>query len=74
MKTYRVSVVIEKDGEGYFAFTPELQGCYSQGATYEEVMENIPDAIKLHLEDRAESGEELSFPDYISLTTLEVAV
>lgn len=59
MKTYRFSVVIEKDVEGFFAFCPELQGCYTQGSTYEEVLENIKDAIKLHLDDRIESGEEL---------------
>lgn len=41
------SVVIERDKEGYFAFCPELQGCYTQGDTYEEVFENIQDAIRL---------------------------
>jgi len=39
MKTYRFSIVIEKDEEGYFTFCPELQGCYTQGDTYEEVLE-----------------------------------
>ncbi|VUT25355.1 MAG: hypothetical protein MOIL_01010 [Candidatus Methanolliviera sp. GoM_oil] len=29
MKSYRVSVVIEKDADGYFAFCPALQGCYT---------------------------------------------
>jgi predicted RNase H-like HicB family nuclease len=41
--------VIEKNEEGYFAFCPELQGCYTQGDTYEEVLENIKDAIRLHV-------------------------
>ncbi len=45
MKTYRFSVVIEKNEEGYFAFCPELQGCYTQGDTCEEALENIKDAI-----------------------------
>jgi predicted RNase H-like HicB family nuclease len=51
MKSYKFSVVIEQDSEGYFAFVPELQGCYSQGATYEEAIENISDAIRLHIEE-----------------------
>ena len=59
MKTYRFSVVIEKDKEGYFAFCPELQGCYAQGDTYEEALENIKDAIRLHEEDRIEDGEDI---------------
>lgn len=54
MKRYRVSVVIEKDADGYFAFCPGLQGCYTQGDGYEEVLENIRDAICLHIEDRME--------------------
>jgi len=52
MGVYRLSVVIEKDEDGYFAYCPQLQGCYTQGDTYEEVIENIKDAIKLHIEDR----------------------
>jgi len=74
MKDYRFSVVIEHDEEGYFAFCPELQGCYTQGESYEEVLENIKDAIRLHVEDRLKSGEALPHVDFISLTSLEVAV
>lgn len=59
MKRYRFSVVIEKDKDGYFAFCPELQGCYSQEDTYEDVFENIKDAVRLHVEDRIESGEDI---------------
>ena len=57
MSIYKFSVVIEKDKDGYFAFCPELQGCYTQGETYEEVLDNIKDAIHLHVEDRIENGE-----------------
>ena len=74
MKTYRFSIVIEKDKDGYFAFCPELQGCYSQGASYEEALENIKDAIKLHVEDRIESQEEMPQILSVSLSTVEVAV
>lgn len=74
MKTYRFSVVVEKDKEGYFAFCPELQGCYTQGDTYEEALENIKDAIRLHVKDRIEDGEDIPQPESVSLTSLEVAV
>lgn len=74
MKTYRFSVVIEKDEDGYFAFCPELQGCYTQGDTYEEALENIKDAIRLHIEDRLEADEEIPQPESVSLTSLEVGV
>jgi predicted RNase H-like HicB family nuclease len=73
-RVYRFLVVIEKDKDGYFAFAPELQGCYTQGDTYEEVLENIRDAISLHIEDRLDSGEEVPQSESVSLTSLEVAV
>jgi len=56
-------VVIEKNKDGYFAFSPELQGCYVQGDTYEEALENIRDVIHLHAEDRLESSEEIPQPE-----------
>jgi len=74
MSAYRFSVVIERDMDGYFALCPELQGCYTQGDTYEEVLENIKDAIRLHIEDRIESGEEVPQAESVSLTMMEVAV
>lgn len=74
MGKYRFSVVIEKDQDGYFAFCPELQGCYTQGESYEEVLENVRDAIRLHIEDRLACGESISQPESVSLTSVEVAV
>jgi predicted RNase H-like HicB family nuclease len=74
MNTYKFSVVVEKDKDGYFASCPELQGCYTQGDSYEEVMENIKDAIKLNVEDRIESGEDIQQSDSVSLTLMEVSV
>jgi predicted RNase H-like HicB family nuclease len=74
MNTYKMSVVVEKDKDGYFAFCPELQGCYTQGNTYEEAIKNIKDAIQLHIEDKLASGEEIPSSELISLTSMEIAV
>ncbi|MBU4445299.1 type II toxin-antitoxin system HicB family antitoxin [bacterium] len=74
MSSYRFSAVIEKDRDGYYAFCPELQGCYTQGDTYEEALDNIKDAIQLHVRDRIEDGEDITQPESVSLTSLEVAV
>ena len=59
MEKYTLPAVIEKDEYGYFAMCPALQGCYSQGDTYEEALENIKDAIRLHIEDILERGEKI---------------
>lgn len=74
MNRFMFPVVVEKDGDGYFASCPVLQGCYTQGDTYEEVMENIEDAIRLHIEDRLADGEPIPMSEMVSLTTLEVRV
>jgi len=77
MKRYNFPIIIERDKDGYFAFCPKLQGCYSQGDTYEEAMENIKDAVNLHVEDRIKTKEILPKTDSvssISLATIEVAV
>lgn len=73
IKRYLLDLVIEKDKEGYFVYCPLIQGCYTQGNTYEEALENIKDAIKLHLEEIEASKGVLSSPESISVTTLEIA-
>lgn len=74
MKHYNVAIVVEKDKDGYFAMCPDLQGCYTQGDTYEEVLANIRDAVRLHIEDRLASGEPVPEHEQVSLTTLAIAV
>ncbi len=72
MEKYTLPAVIEKDEYGYFAMCPALQGCYSQGDTYEEALENIKDAIRLHIEDIQERGEKIEKINSFSLVALEV--
>jgi len=73
MKTLTLPIVIEADVDGYFVSCPALQGCYSQGETYEEAVTNIKDAIRLHIEDRLADGEEIPVVS-VSLSTVDVAV
>jgi len=72
MEKLFLPVVIERDADGYFAYCPQLQGCYTQGDTYEEALENIRDAIGLHIEDRLANGEPLPELEAVSVTTLEI--
>ncbi|HAF70313.1 MAG: hypothetical protein XD60_1496 [Acetothermia bacterium 64_32] len=58
MAKYRFNIIVERDEDGvYIASCPALKGCYSQGDTYEEAVENLKDAIRLHIEARREVGE-----------------
>ena len=72
MTDYRFAIVVEKDEDGYFAYCPELQGCYTQGDTFEEVTHNMRDAIKLHVEDRLANDEPVPTSEIISLSSIEV--
>ena len=44
---YRIA--LRKSDEGYSVSVPGLPGCWSQGATENEAMENIRDAISEYL-------------------------
>jgi predicted RNase H-like HicB family nuclease len=45
----RYKVVLQKSDEGYSVSCPGLPGCWSQGATEAEALENIQDAIREYL-------------------------
>lgn len=47
---------IEKDGDQYHVWCPQLEGCHSHGRTPKEAMENLKDAVNLYLEDVMEES------------------
>ncbi len=51
MKFYDFGIVMEKEpeDEGYFAHSPSLPGCFSNGMTIEETRRNIRVAIQQHI-------------------------
>jgi predicted RNase H-like HicB family nuclease len=50
------TAIIEKDGDWFIAYCPEIPGANGQGKTKEEAKESLADAIVLILEDRREDG------------------
>lgn len=72
--SYKVSVVVEKDEYGYYAYAPELEGCQSQGDTFEEVLANIREAIELYLETLPEDERKEVLSREIISTALEVEI
>ena len=74
-KIYEFPVVVEKDQGGYyFGYVPSLQGCYTQGRSLSETLENLKEAITLNVEDRVATGEILPRRKTVSLSSLEVTV
>lgn len=72
--SYKVGVVIEKDEHGYYAFCPELEGCQSQGDTFEQALNNIKEAIELYLETISEDERKNYLSHEIYTTSVEVNV
>lgn len=52
MKIMEYKIVLEPDPEdgGYVVHCPALSGCYSQGDTREEAIDNIREAIEAYIE------------------------
>ena len=48
----RYKIALHKTDEGYSVSVPGLPGCWSQGATEQEALENIEDAIHEYLATR----------------------
>ena len=71
MKFYSFQVIIEKEPEdpGYFAYSPTLPGCFSNGLTIEETKQNIREAIEQHLASLRERTQPI--PQHVGLVHVE---
>jgi predicted RNase H-like HicB family nuclease len=66
------TAVVERDGEWYIAYCPEIPGANGQGRTKEECLRSLSEAIALVLEDRREDGLRGVPPDAIrEVVTIE---
>ena len=52
-----VTVCMEKDGDGFYAYAPALEGLHVGGDTADEALENVKDGIILYLESLVRHGE-----------------
>lgn len=60
--------IIERDGEWFIAFCPEIPGANGQGRTKDEARESLAEAIELILQDRREDALRGIPPDAIRET------
>ena len=70
----KISVVIEHDDHGYYAWCPELPGCHTQGDTLEEAMNNAREAIEVYLEPLPPDDRAACLSKEILTTALEVTL
>jgi len=77
MQKHLLQVVVEQDEDGvYIANCPALEGCYTQGHTFEEAMTNIKDVIQICLKELKEEKKkiDLKYPEVIGMKWIEVTV
>jgi predicted RNase H-like HicB family nuclease len=77
MEKYRFQVIIEQDEDGlYVADVPALQGCHTQGRTFEEALENIREVIAMCVQELREEGKTIEphYPEVVGIKTVEIAV
>jgi predicted RNase H-like HicB family nuclease len=71
---HQLSVVIEKDEFGYYAYCPALEGCQTQGSSLEEAQANIKEAISLYISTLSESEKQEIFSRELMAIVMEVQV
>jgi predicted RNase H-like HicB family nuclease len=73
MKTYDMTAVIEREGDGYVSLCPELD-IASQGSTVEEARNNLREALELFFEIASPAEVEGRLHSEVYITRMEVAV
>ncbi len=78
MQFHSVNIIIEQEDdpeEGYFSYSPQIPGCYSNGATIEETRKNMREAIESHLAAlKEERKDPFAFPAARSVYKEELVI
>ncbi len=59
---HRFLVVIEKAGDNFSAYCPDLPGCVATGDTCQEAETRMREAVELHVEGLEEDGIPVPVP------------
>ncbi|MGH7563520.1 MAG: type II toxin-antitoxin system HicB family antitoxin [Gemmatimonadota bacterium] len=62
------TAIIERDGDWFVAYSPEIPGANGQGKSKDEARQSLAEAIGLILEDRREDGLRAVPPDALRET------
>ncbi len=75
MRVYDFKVLLEPDETGgYVVSCPSLPGCYTQGDTIAEALDNIKEAILLCLEDLQAQNQSIPDMSHTLISSVAVAV
>lgn len=71
-KEMRYAIVVEKAGNNYSAYAPDLPGCIATGSSVKEAEQEISEAIKFHIDGLREDGLPIPAPSSV-VEYLEIA-
>ena len=72
MNPMRYAIIIEKAGDNWSAYAPDLPGCVAAGDTVEETREVMREAIEMHLAGMREDGDPIP-PPMVQVNYVDVA-
>ena len=62
----RYLIVIERAGDNYSAYSPDIPGCIATGKTVAETEQAMREAIQFHIEGLIEDGEPIPEPQAVA--------
>ena len=75
MQNLSYHVILEREEQGtYSVYVPALPGCYSQGDTVEEALQNAREAIECHIESLLKDGLPIPNPSDEIVREVRIAV
>ena len=74
MKTFTAYIELDEDTELYVGTIPAVRGAHSQGASLDELHNNLKEVLELCLEEMGESGELDDIAQFVGLQQIEVAI
>ena len=75
MVKHKFVVVVEQDEDGtYIGSVPDLKGCHSYGATMDELLINIKEAIEANIEALKQENKEIPLNNFSGIHEVEVEV
>jgi len=74
MKTFTAYIEWDPETELYVGIVPGIPGAHTQGASLDELRNNLKEVLELCLEQVRETGDVSDFPQFVGLQQIEVAV
>ena len=72
--TFTAYIEFDPDTKLFIGTVPALPGAHTQGATLDELQQNLQEVVELCLEEKRSQGEELEFAPFIGIQQISVTV